>query len=114
MAYKTKPEKRAYRTGLLNGLKRLKKKRSKNKANKKNTNVKVYKKKKNLSRRASRHKYVKRRIGGGARSDNPFGMTYRQLIREKEQQYRDLFGDFDYDSRGNIKGSYIDGRFEPD
>ena len=113
MAYKTKSEKRAYRTGLLNGLKRFKKK-VKNKLSKKNSTAKVYKKKKNLSRGASRHKYVKRRIGGGARSDNPFGMTYRQLIREKEQQYRDLFGDFDYDSRGNIKGSYIDGRFEPD
>ena len=114
MAYKTKPEKRAYRTGLLNGLRRLKKKRSKNKSSKKNTTAKIYKKKKNLSRRASRHKFVKRRIGGRARNDNPFGMTYMQFIREKEQQYRDLFGDFDYDSRGHIKGSYIDGRFEPD
>lgn len=99
MAYKTKPEKRAYRTGLLNGLKRLKKKMSKNKDNKKNTNVKVYKKKKNLSRRASRHKYVKRRIGGGARNKTP---VY------------DYSTFFDFDERGRIKGSYIDGRFEPD
>lgn len=100
MAYKTKPEKRAYRTGLLNGLRRLKKKRPKNKANKENTNVKVYKKKENLSRRVSQHKYVKRRIGGGARNKTP---VY------------DYSTFFDFDERGRIKGSYTpDGFFEPD
>lgn len=101
MAYKTKREKRAYRTGLLNGLFRKKKKPRKVKKTK-------------STRRASRHKTIKRRIGQGARNDNPFGMSYQQMIREEEQRKRDLFGDFDYDSRGRIKGSYIDGRFEPD
>lgn len=101
MAYKTKREKLAYKTGLLNGLKRSKKKARRIKKAK-------------STRRASRHKTIKRRIGQAARNDNPFGMSYQQMIREEEQRKRDLFGDFDYDSRGRIKGSYIDGRFEPD
>ena len=106
MAYKTKSEKRAYRTGLLNGLKRKKKKSSAPK--------KAVRKKRTSSKRASRHKMVKRRLGGAARNNNPFGMTYEQMIREEEMRKRDLLGDFEYDSRGRIKGSYIDGKFEPD
>ena len=105
MAYKTKAEKRAYKTGLLNGLKRKKKKSAKNNS-----------RSKRAPGRASRHKMVKRRMGQAARKDNnPFGMSYMQLIREEEQRKRDLFGDFDYDNRGRIKGSYTpDGFFEPD
>ena len=102
MAYKTKREKQAYKTGLLNGLKRCKKKTK---------NVKSQ----TTSKHASRHKIFKRRIDSATeRSINPFGMSYRQMIREEEQRKRDLFGDFEYDSKGRIKGTYIDGKFEPD
>ncbi len=103
MAYKTKREKQAYKTGLLNGLKRGKSK------SKTSRNV-------SSGKRASRHKIIKRRIGGGAqRSGNPFGMTYRQYIAEEEMRKRDLFGDFEYDHKGRIKGAYTpDGFFEPD
>ena len=42
-------------------------------------------------------------------------MTYAQMLREDAQRKRDFLGDFDYDSRGYIKGAYTpDGRFEPD
>ena len=94
MAYKTKREKQAYRTGLFAGLKKLKKK-----SKKKSTY--------NLHRRKTKPK--------SRSSSNPFGMTYMQMLREEEQRKRDLLGDFDYDSRGRIKGSYTpDGFFEPD
>ena len=82
MAYKTKSEKRAYRTGLLNGLKRRKKKSSAPK--------KAVQKKRTSSKRASRHKMVKRRLGGASRNNNPFGMTYKQMIREEEMRKHDL------------------------
>ncbi|MBQ8720474.1 MAG: hypothetical protein IJY65_05520 [Clostridia bacterium] len=122
MAYKTKFEKQAYRTGLLNGLKRKIKKRKDSadqKAWRKNMlvwekNGKPYNPPKSSMKRASRHKVVKRRLGQAARSDNPFGMTYAQMLREEELRKRDFLGDFDYDSRGRIKGTYIDGKFEPD
>ena len=50
------------------------------------------------------------------RSTNPFGMTYHQMLREREHEKRSLMGDgFERDSRGRIKGSYtVDGFFEPD
>ena len=90
MAYKTKAEKRAYKTGLLNGLKRSKKPVGKNGC-----------------RRRSNERT--------ARPNNPFGMSYEQMLREETQKKIDLLGDFDYDSRGRIKGSYTpDGFFEPD
>ena len=102
MAYFTKREKQAYRTGLLNGLKRNK---NKTKNLTKHTSGK----------RASKHKVIPRRIGSAKYRNNPFGMTYNQLVREKEFEKIDLLGDFEYDSRGRIKGSYTpDGRFEPD
>ena len=124
MAYKTQKEKRAYKTGLFTGLKRRKKKKVKDSADQKNwrknmlvweKDGKPYNPSKPQRKRVFGHKYVKRRNGQAARNDNPFGMTYMQLIREEEQRKRDLFGDFDYDSRGRIKGSYtVDGKFEPD
>ena len=87
MAYKTKKEKQAYRRGLLTGLARLKRRPK---------------------------KVAKKRSRPNARN-NPFGMTYAQMLREDAQRKRDLLGDFEYDSRGRIKGSYTpDGRFEPD
>ena len=36
------------------------------------------------------------------------------MFIERKMMQNELFGDFDYDSKGRIKGSYIDGRFEPD
>lgn len=94
MAFKTKQEKQAFRSGLLAGLKKAKRNR----------------RKKPYNRQKAKRGQARKRA-----SDNPFGMTYMQLIREYEQRKRDLFGDFDYDSRGRIKGSYtIDGKFEPD
>lgn len=87
MAYKTKKEKQAYRHGLLTGLKRAKKRPKK-----------VTKKRSRLNAK-----------------NNPFGMTYAQMLREDAQRKREFLGDFEYDSRGRIKGSYTpDGRFEPD
>ena len=70
MAYKTKAEKRAYKTGLLNGLKRSKKPVGKN----------------------SRRRRSKEQRG---RSDNPFGMSYEQMLHEETQKKIDLLGDFD-------------------
>lgn len=88
MAYKTKREKQAYRRGLLNGLKRRTKKK------------------------VAATKRKRPRVN---KKNNPFGMTYRQMLREDAMRKRDLFGDFDLDSRGRIKGSYTpDGFFEPD
>ena len=87
MAYKTKKEKQAYRHGLLTGLARLKK----------------------------RHKKVSKKRSRPSARNNPFGMTYEQMLREDAQRKREFLGDFEYDSRGRIKGSYTpDGRFEPD
>ena len=88
MAYKTKREKQAYKRGLLNGLKRRAKKK-----------VSTAKKKRPRS----------------GKQNNPFGMTYHQMLREDAMRKRDLLGDFDLDSRGRIKGAYTpDGLFEPD
>ena len=87
MAYKTKREKQAYKRGLLNGLKRSRKKKASNTGKRPCSN----------------------------KQNNPFGMTYRQMLREDEQRKRELFGDFERDSSGHIKGSYTpDGFFEPD
>ena len=108
MAYKTQKEKRAYKTGLLNGLKRRKNKRPKDtkdqKAWRKNMLVwekdgKPYYPSKKQKKRAPQHKNVKRRTGQKVRKDNPFGMTYMQIIREEEKRKRDLFDAFDYDDR---------------
>lgn len=124
MAYKTLKEKRAYKTGLFTGLKRRKKKKPKDSSDQKawrknmlvwEKNGKPYNPSKSSKKQAPRHKYVKHRVGQAANNDNPFGMTYMQMIREEEQRKRDLLGDFDYDSRGHIKGAYtVDGKFEPD
>ena len=102
MAYKTKAEKRAFRAGLLRGLFRKKKG-----ASKKSSGGARKKSKPKCSSNGSRSKT---RSPG----KNPFGMTYAQMLKEKELEKLDLLGDFDYDRRGRIKGSYIDGRFEPD
>lgn len=94
MAYKTRNEKRAWRAGLFAGLKKRKKQ-----GKKKSTY--------NPHRRKAKPK--------ARSSSNPFGMTYMQMLREEELRKRDLLGDFDYDSRGRIKGHYtVDGKFEPD
>lgn len=91
MAYKTKAEKRAYKTGLLNGLKRSKKKPGSK----------------------------QRRNARKPRKYNPLAyrpdMSHDELMfAEHARQQMDLLG-FDYDSRGRIKGSYTpDGFFEPD
>ncbi len=37
-----------------------------------------------------------------------------QNVSGKQTNSNNPYDDFDYDSYGNIKGSYIDGRFEPD
>ena len=108
-------ERNAYR-GMADGMYEAMK--SEEKARRKKPQTKKLIKGRKGPERASRHKMVKRRIGQGAKissPDNPFGMTYRQLIREEELRKRDLLGEFDYDSRGHIKGSYTpDGFFEPD
>ena len=99
MGYKTKREKQAYKTGLLNGLKRKQRKKT-NKGN--------------VVHKSAKSKNNKRRSSDTVRN-NPFGMSYGQMLREDEHRKRDLIGDFDYDSRGRIKGSYTaDGFFEPD
>ena len=87
MAFKTKREKYAYVKGI-----------------KKDMNGgKPYGKKKPQKKKARN------------RSGNPFGMSYHQMLREGAAQKRDLMGDFEYDSRGRIKGRYtVDGKFEPD
>lgn len=51
--------------------------------------------------RASRHKLISRRYGS-AKSNSKMKPVY------------DYSKYFDFDGRGRIKGSYIDGRFEPD
>lgn len=101
MAYKTKREKQAYKTGLLNGLKRKK----------------DLKRSSTFPGRTGKSPYLKKTTQGksSSRKNNPFGMSYGQMLREDEQRKREFLGDFDYDSRGRIKGSYTpDGRFEPD
>ena len=123
MAFKTKREQTAFKIGLFAGIKKGKKRKKRKvvdtpdqKAWRKNMlvwdNLSSYsiqpRKKSSKKRKTTRGK------ARGRASDNPFGMTYMQLIREEEQRKRDLFGDFDYDSRGRIKGSYtVDGKFEP-
>ena len=71
---------------------------------------KPYGKKKKSAKRAHSSRFGKRA------SNNPFGMTYHQMLREGEMQKRELLGDdFERDSRGHIKGHYtVDGFFEPD
>ena len=55
----------------------------------------------NRKLRASRHKLISRRYGSA--KSNP-----------KMKPVFDYSKYFDFDGRGRIKGSYIDGRFEPD
>ena len=92
MAYKTKAEKRAYKSGLLNGLKRSKKKPGSK----------------------------QRRNARKPRKYNPLeyrpDMSHDELMfAEHARQQIDLLGGFEYDSRGRIKGSYTpDGFFEPE
>lgn len=59
------------------------------------------KKRFNRKLRASRHKMISRRYGSA--KSNP-----------KMKPVFDYSKFFDFDGRGRIKGSYIDGRFEPD
>ncbi|MBQ2877129.1 MAG: hypothetical protein IJE25_08975 [Clostridia bacterium] len=81
MSYKTKAEKRAWRKGLFAGLYR-----KKNKVRRSSKKVKNKK-------ASSKPKIVKSRSVSS--SNNPFGMSYYQLIREEEQRKRDLLGDFE-------------------
>ena len=124
MAFKTKREKNAFKIGLFAGIKKGRKRKRRKvvdtpdqKAWRKN--MLVWDNGSSYSieprKKSSKKRKTKRGTARGRASDNPFGMTYMQLIREDEQRKRDLFGDFDYDSRGKIKGSYtVDGKFEPD
>ena len=87
MAFKTKREKYAFVKGIKKGMK----------------GGKPYGKKKPQKKKARN------------RSGNPFGMSYHQMLREGAAQKRSLMDDFEYDSRGRIKGHYtVDGKFEPD
>ena len=95
MAFKTKAEKYAYVKGIKKGRR----------------GGKPYGKKKKTAKRSRSSR------PGKSSSNNPFGMTYYQMLRERELQQRELFAgdDFERDSRGRIKGSYtVDGFFEPD
>ena len=91
MAFKTKVEKYAYVKGLKKG----------------QSGGKPYGEKKKLSKSFS---------GEKSTSDNPFGMSYYEMLRENKARKRSLMGDdFERDSRGRIKGSYTpNGFFEPD
>lgn len=93
MSFKTRNEKRAYRSGIFKGL--FQRRRKKNRTRRVRS-VRVYRNRNESKKRASRHKIVKRRIGSAVQRKKP------------------PYDDFDYDSRGRIKGSWIDGRFEPD
>ncbi len=91
MAFKSRKERYAYVKGIKKGMRGGKLRRKKNKPRKKRYS-----------------KYT---------SNNPFGMSYHQMLREGEMQKRELMGgdDFLRDSRGRIKGSYtVNGFFEPD
>ena len=92
MAFGSKKEKYAYVKGIKKGMR----------------GGKPWSKKKKPRKKKSR--------SGKSTSSNPFGMSYYQMLRESEAQKRSLMGDdFEYDSRGRIKGSYtVDGFFEPD
>ena len=98
MAFKSKREKYAYVKGIKKGM----------------NGGKPYGRKKAQSK-GSKTTNKKRATKGKSTSDNPFGMTYHQMLRERKAQQIDMMGDFDYDSRGRIKGHYtVDGKFEPD
>ena len=93
MAYKTKSEKRAWRKGLLAGLRRKKKQGA---SSRKKSYKKPYKKK------------------------TPRSGAYTPMGRIDENRVDDRHGpvvfwdDFEYDSKGRIKGEWIDGKFIPD
>ena len=105
MAYQTKQEKRAWRKGLLAGLRKAKKASSAKKNWKKkriynNSTVTVAKKR--------------------STSKVPPPGVYGTMGRINENLVDDRSGpvvfwdDFEYDSRGRIKGEWIDGKFIPD
>lgn len=100
MAYKSRGEKKAYRAGLLTGLRR-----------KKRTTGRRRLSKRSHSRILPFTTDKRGRINGY----NPkYPHKEPDMFIEHAMMQNELFGDFDYDSKGRIKGSYIDGRFEPD
>ena len=59
---------------------------------------------------AEQHKYNNR--SGGKSSNKPKTTNSKKRLNVNWSNYRS--NDFDYDEYGNIKGSYVNGKFEPD